>query len=157
MICAWGSEGAAAMTPEGVLVTSSCFPPSKVIDTLGAGDTFNAATILALNDGKTIKEAITFGCRVAGAKCGMKGFDGIRELRHFAQELFVKDVSIASELDRNQDFIDYNEAFDSVDNKGSFFNLKQHKEELDSDEDDFIPHHDHRIEDYILYCNEEYR
>ena len=49
------------------------------MDTLGAGDTFNAAVIHKLMLGSNIGEAIKFGCRVAGAKCGMEGFDGLRE------------------------------------------------------------------------------
>ena len=77
VICPWGEDGAMAMTSEGQKSTSPAFPPERVIDTLGAGDTFNAATILALSDGQGIQDAITYGCRVAGAKCGMKGYDGL--------------------------------------------------------------------------------
>lgn len=81
MICAWGEDGAAAKTVSHDHVTSSIFPPEKLIDTLGAGDTFNAATILDLSKGKTLHDAITFGCKVAGAKCGMKGYEGLRGLK----------------------------------------------------------------------------
>ena len=51
------------------------------MDTLGAGDTFNAATILALCRGVDVKDAIVFGCKVAGAKCGMIGRDGIKGMQ----------------------------------------------------------------------------
>ncbi|XP_015471331.1 ketohexokinase isoform X4 [Parus major] len=48
-----------------------------LVDTLGAGDTFNAAVIFALAEGRTLQDALTFGCQIAGRKCGIQGFDGI--------------------------------------------------------------------------------
>lgn len=81
VICAWGEDGAAAKTQSCETVTSPIFPPSVIVDTLGAGDSFNAATIYALCAGKTIASAITFGCKVAGAKCGMKGHQGLKGLQ----------------------------------------------------------------------------
>ncbi|XP_020289500.1 ketohexokinase-like [Pseudomyrmex gracilis] len=52
IICAWGEEGAMARTTSGAIVKSAAFPPQKVIDTLGAGDTFNAAVLFFLNKKK---------------------------------------------------------------------------------------------------------
>lgn len=69
------------MDSQGQLVTSCCFPPDKLRDTLAAGDTFNAATIFALMEGKTLGDAITFGCKVAGAKCGIQGVRGLRDIK----------------------------------------------------------------------------
>ncbi|XP_014743716.1 PREDICTED: ketohexokinase isoform X2 [Sturnus vulgaris] len=77
LICAWAEEGADAMGPNGELVHSDAFPPETLVDTLGAGDTFNAAVIFALAEGRTLQDALTFGCRIAGRKCGIQGFDGI--------------------------------------------------------------------------------
>nr|XP_028581175.1 ketohexokinase-like isoform X1 [Podarcis muralis] len=77
LVCAWAEEGADAMGPDGVLVHSDAFSPEVVVDTLGAGDTFNAAVILALSRGRPLAEAITYGCQVAGRKCGVHGYDGI--------------------------------------------------------------------------------
>lgn len=53
LVCAWAEEGADAMGPDGVLVHSDAFSPEVVVDTLGAGDTFNAAVILALSRGES--------------------------------------------------------------------------------------------------------
>ena len=48
------------------------------MDTLGAGDTFVAATILRLSLGFSLQHSITYGCQVAGQKCGMRGFTGLQ-------------------------------------------------------------------------------
>ncbi|KAF6103888.1 ketohexokinase [Phyllostomus discolor] len=77
LICAWAEEGADALGPDGQLLHSDAFPPPRVVDTLGAGDTFNAAVIFSLSKGKSMQEALRFGCQVAGKKCGLQGFDGI--------------------------------------------------------------------------------
>ncbi len=78
VICAWGDDGAIARTSDGKTYSSPIFSPQRVIDTLAAGDTFNAATIYALSLKQSLEEAITFGCQVAGAKCGMKAFTQLK-------------------------------------------------------------------------------
>ncbi|KAI4496429.1 hypothetical protein M0804_000239 [Polistes exclamans] len=106
LICAWGDRGAMARAPDGTTVKSPAFPPEIIVDSLGAGDTFNAAVIHYLNkvkisaeneendplnnpietsnigftkfnDPNVLQAAIIFGCHVAGAKIGMKGYDGL--------------------------------------------------------------------------------
>ncbi|KAM3931478.1 ketohexokinase isoform 1-T1 [Leptodactylus fuscus] len=77
LVCAWAEHGADALGPDGRVLHSPSFPPEKIVDTLGAGDTFNASVIYALSKGQTMEEAITFGCRIAGKKCGVQGYDGI--------------------------------------------------------------------------------
>ncbi|XP_004627474.1 ketohexokinase isoform X1 [Octodon degus] len=77
LICAWAEEGADALGPDGQLLHSDAFSPPRVVDTLGAGDTFNASVIFSLSRGNSMQEALRFGCQVAGKKCGLQGFDGI--------------------------------------------------------------------------------
>ncbi|KAM3876712.1 ketohexokinase [Diretmus argenteus] len=52
LICAWAERGADAMGPDGVVIHSDAFPPEALVDTLGAGDTFNAAIIFTLSNGE---------------------------------------------------------------------------------------------------------
>jgi len=47
------------------------------VDTIGAGDTFNAAVICALLSGAGAEGAIMFGCAVAGVKVGHMGLGGV--------------------------------------------------------------------------------
>uniref|UniRef100_A0A3Q3K909 Ketohexokinase n=1 Tax=Monopterus albus TaxID=43700 RepID=A0A3Q3K909_MONAL len=77
LVCAWAEKGADALGPDGVIIHSDAFPPEALVDTLGAGDTFNAAVIYTLSNGGSLQDALTFGCRVAGRKCGFHGYDGI--------------------------------------------------------------------------------
>ena len=79
VVCAWGTAGADGISPSGTHVHSDSYPPEKVIDTLGAGDTFIAGVINCLKRGGTLKDALIAGCKLAGKKCGMLGFDGVCE------------------------------------------------------------------------------
>lgn len=79
VICPWDTDGVAVLDNENNFYTCASHPPEKVVDTLGAGDTFCAATLYALNKGKEIQEAIEFGSKIAGLKVGFYGYDGIRE------------------------------------------------------------------------------
>lgn len=80
LFCAWGSEGAAALHGSG-LVGSPAFVPAKLVETLGAGDVFNAGVIHRMAGGDSIESALDFGCRLAGRKCCQQGFDGLADER----------------------------------------------------------------------------
>ena len=48
------------------------------MDTIGAGDTFNAGLIHSQLSEKTIQESLDYACKLAGTKCGMLGYDGLK-------------------------------------------------------------------------------
>lgn len=60
------------MGPDGVVLHSDAFPPETLVDTLGAGDTFNAAVIYKLSRGDNILLSSTFNTYrlVSAAVCG---------------------------------------------------------------------------------------
>ena len=79
--CTWGQQGACAINADGQLLHSEAFPPSQVIDTLGAGDSFNAGMIHRLMNNDDLQSALTFSCQLAGHKCGQQGFANL--MSHF--------------------------------------------------------------------------
>ncbi len=74
LICAWGEAGAWALDGKQAF-HSPAFPPPQLIDTLGAGDTFNAGLIDSLLSGLDLGAALESACRLAGQKCGHQGLD----------------------------------------------------------------------------------
>ena len=60
--------------------SSVAHSPPEVVDTLGAGDTFNAGIIHYLSIGKTLQDAIKYACKLAGYKCGIQGYHGLESL-----------------------------------------------------------------------------
>jgi len=80
VVCAWGEAGAAgAQFRDGKWTYSECGSAScgTVVDTLGAGDTFNAGVIYSLVRGFSCEDAIWYGCQLAGKKCTQMGFDNL--------------------------------------------------------------------------------
>ena len=77
MTCAWGDRGAWGMDVEGKVTYAPAFSPRLVVDTLGAGDVFNAAVIHAMLEERRLPELLKFACRLAGEKCGRLGLGGI--------------------------------------------------------------------------------
>lgn len=79
IICPWGAHGVAVLNSNDEFFSCPSFPPPKLIDTLGAGDTFCAATIYALVRGNSLQSSTEFASRLAGSKCGHYGYDDIRK------------------------------------------------------------------------------
>lgn len=77
LVCSWGADGALALGRDGRGAASPAFPPPCVVDTLGAGDTFNAGIIDALLRGCALEQALSDACRLAGRKCGQSGLGGL--------------------------------------------------------------------------------
>jgi len=68
-----GKEGAIGLTRQGKYYRQQAFSPNKVVDTLAAGDTFNAGIIDGLCRHHDLKYAMRFASRLAGNKCGQSG------------------------------------------------------------------------------------
>lgn len=73
LLCTWGAKGAYALDTDGKLFHSPAYPPPQVVDTLGAGDTFNAGIIDNLCRQQNLATALNHACRLAGKKCGQLG------------------------------------------------------------------------------------
>jgi ketohexokinase len=77
LFCTWGDAGAVALDRDGREYRHPVVTPAKVVDTLGAGDTFNAGIISGYLDALHIEAILARACRLAGNKCGQTGFDGL--------------------------------------------------------------------------------
>ena len=79
IICAWGEDGAAGQSTNGeVFEVPANKPEHGVVDTVGAGDTFNATVVASLSIGLSLEKALENGCRVAGKKVGQFGFSNLK-------------------------------------------------------------------------------
>lgn len=76
LVCAWGEDGAYVMTGKGVIHVLAS-PQDKVVDTLAAGDTFNAGFIHGQLQKKTLVESLEFACQLAGKKCAQHGLSDL--------------------------------------------------------------------------------
>lgn len=75
--CTWGEHGAYALAPGGEIQHAPAFSPPMVVDTLGAGDVFNAGLIDQLVRGHPLDIALIEASRLAGKKCGVYGLNNL--------------------------------------------------------------------------------
>ena len=75
LVVGWGEKGAFALGLNGEEHHSPAFLPACNVDTLGAGDTFNAGLINACLKGLNFQQVTESACNIAGRKCGVVGFD----------------------------------------------------------------------------------
>ncbi len=77
IVCTLSEQGAVALNRKGELLFSDACPPRQLVDTLGAGDTFNAAMIDSLLQGESMSRSMELACTLAGKKCGQPGLHGL--------------------------------------------------------------------------------
>ncbi|CAD7087284.1 unnamed protein product [Hermetia illucens] len=77
IICTWGAEGCTILDEKDHFEHVPAYPPEKIVDTLGAGDTFCAAVIHFLSKGRTVRDSVELGNKVAGFKLSAFGYDHI--------------------------------------------------------------------------------
>lgn len=77
LVCTWGDRGAWSLSSSGELHHEAAQPIKKVVDTLGAGDTFNAGMIHHLISGASLKEALHQASLLAARKCQQVGLDNL--------------------------------------------------------------------------------
>jgi ketohexokinase len=73
LVVALGEQGAVGLDRDNGCCRAAACPPAGVVDTLGAGDAFNAGVIDALLRGADLHNAMRFACAFAAAKCARVG------------------------------------------------------------------------------------
>ena len=77
LVCTWGEQGAWVRAPNGDDYHAAAHAPTEIIDTIGAGDSFNAGLIHGIASGQPLKNALDHACELAGRKVGRSGIDGL--------------------------------------------------------------------------------
>lgn len=77
LILPWGAHGAYGLDRDGEPCQTPGQPPAALVDTLAAGDVFNAALIDGLLAGRPLAEGLARANRLAGYKCGRPGLVGL--------------------------------------------------------------------------------
>ncbi len=75
IVCAWGDAGAGGIKNQAYYWQAAL--KIKAIDTLAAGDVFNAGYIHQKLQKQTFKQCITYASQLAGMKCTHKGIDNL--------------------------------------------------------------------------------
>jgi ketohexokinase len=77
LYAAWGKEGGWLDDGRHPVMHQPARPPAQLVDTLGAGDVFNAGLIHALLQGRSPAQALEQAIVLAGKKCGQQGLEGL--------------------------------------------------------------------------------
>lgn len=77
MSCTWAEQGAWAVDHLGELFHAPALAMEQVVDTVGAGDVFNAGLIHSLATGLLLEEALHYAVKLAGQKVQQRGLSGL--------------------------------------------------------------------------------
>ncbi|MDH5327436.1 MAG: PfkB family carbohydrate kinase [Gammaproteobacteria bacterium] len=75
----WGERGAFAQKSGEAPIFCPALELDRVVDSIGAGDTFNAGLIHAILAGGNLKQSLAFANQLAGAKCHQEGFENLTQ------------------------------------------------------------------------------
>lgn len=75
--CTWGESGAWLRDESQGIIHQATHNHLNIIDTLGAGDTFNAGFIHSQTQGKTHAKSLYYATQLASHKCTQSGLDDI--------------------------------------------------------------------------------
>ena len=96
LVCTWGKNGIWFKAIGGSIQHIKSEEIQPIVDTLGAGDTFNAALIHALTEKQTLAEAVSFANKLAARKCQQQGLDNLLETLETAKPIAnIKQLSNA--------------------------------------------------------------
>jgi ketohexokinase len=86
LFCTRGAAGALALDRNDQVFRHPAVAPPRVVDTLGAGDTFNAGIISGYLAGLDTAATLARACLLAGRKCGQHGFENLNAERQDVYE-----------------------------------------------------------------------
>lgn len=99
LVCTWGKKGAWYCTGNNNIQHQPIHNIPQTIDTLGAGDTFNAALIHSLLSQNTLEDAVKYASQLAARKCQQIGFDNLlSEIKQKLPLANIKQVTNAKTL-----------------------------------------------------------
>jgi ketohexokinase len=78
-VAPWGAQGAYLVDSTATLYQVPAYPIDTIVDTIAAGDVFNAALIDGLVRGMPSESLLHYANRCAGYKCSMHGITGLIE------------------------------------------------------------------------------
>ncbi|WEJ63331.1 PfkB family carbohydrate kinase [Thiomicrorhabdus lithotrophica] len=104
IVCTWGTDGAWLKPINGSIEHIEAEVVNSAIDTLGAGDTFNAALIHSLIEKNTLRDAVIFASELAAKKCRQSGLDNLLTTSENSKPLTnIKQLSNAKTMVVNSD------------------------------------------------------
>jgi ketohexokinase len=77
-VCTWGAEGAWGRSPQGTLLHAEAPAVEAIVESVGAGDSFNAGLIDAALDGADLQTTLRRACALGAEKLRAVGFDHLR-------------------------------------------------------------------------------